>query len=159
MNWAWQTVAHVILLQVALAFYVLVWPVVRKGAFLASRKLSKIFPDAEAAGGSASSQRQAYRGKWRDAQFNRSSHWDRTGQHERPAKPPPVQPQRRKHLATLGLKEPVHLMEIKTAYRQMAKIYHPDRFASTAHSDTDRQAAAAKMRDVNTAYDWLRANA
>jgi len=140
--------------------HVLVWPVLRKGLFVASRRLSKWFPEASHASDAPSSQNQAYRGKWRDAQYERAEQAKQTRHKQaRRPKPPPRPPERGKCLATLGLKEPVHLMEIKTAYRQMAKVYHPDRFASEQHSDADRQAAAAKMRDVNAAYDWLRANA
>lgn len=160
MFWAWQTVAHVILLQVAIAFYVLVWPALRKGAFLASRKFSNWFPGDDAEAESASAKKQTYRGKWRDAQFRNANHRNDSTHHQKsPPKQPHRPPQKHKYLTVLGLKEPVHLIEIKSAYRRMAKLYHPDRFASERHSDADRRAAAAKMRDVNAAYDWLRANA
>jgi len=58
----------------------------------------------------------------------------------------------------LGLREPAHLIDIKTAYRSMARTYHPDRFASKDHSDAQRTAAALKMQQINEAYDWLCAN-
>ncbi|MEO1322628.1 MAG: J domain-containing protein [Pseudomonadota bacterium] len=163
MFWAWQTVAHILLLQVALAFYVLVWPVLRKGAFLASRKLSKWFPESDVATDAQSARKQAYRGNWRNTEYQRTQsankdQWQdyskRRTEHARPS-----QTMRSKHLLALGLNEPVHLLDIKTAYRRLAKAYHPDRFASDRHSDDKRASAAARMREINAAYDWLRANA
>lgn len=59
----------------------------------------------------------------------------------------------------LGLTEPVHLLDVKTAYRELAKAYHPDKFASDRHDEKTRSAAAARMREINAAYDWLRTNA
>ena len=63
-----------------------------------------------------------------------------------------------KHLRVLGLSEPVHLLDIKKAYRQMARDFHPDKFVSEQYSDDKRAAAARQMREVNAAYDWLRSN-
>lgn len=41
--------------------------------------------------------------------------------------------------------------EIKTAYRNLAKKYHPDRYANSPLADV----AAEKMKEVNEAYDTI----
>ncbi|MDR0852821.1 MAG: J domain-containing protein [Clostridiales Family XIII bacterium] len=51
----------------------------------------------------------------------------------------------------LGLKEGAGEAEIKAAYREMVKKYHPDK-----HQDNSlRDLAEEKMREVNEAYDQL----
>lgn len=163
MSWGWNSVVHVILLQVAMAFYYLAWPALSKGLTWLLRKLSKNFPRFEPREETAAHGAGAYRGNWRDRQYQRTAHSDRGERreyrHRRAVEPRATQSLRSKHLNILGLKEPAHLLDIKTAYRSMAMAYHPDRFASGDHSDADRAAAAAKMRQINEAYDWLRTNA
>ena len=62
------------------------------------------------------------------------------------------------YLRTLGLESGAGKGALKSAYRKMAKRYHPDRFASGAHSDTERETARRRMLAVNAAYDWLSEN-
>lgn len=67
--------------------------------------------------------------------------------------PPPRQPAQDyhklvvDHLRTLGLREPSSLEEIQQAYRELARKHHPDKGGD-----------AAKMKSINAANDWLRAN-
>lgn len=52
----------------------------------------------------------------------------------------------------LGLQPGASLTQIKQAYRQLVKIWHPDRF-----SDQQRkQEAEAKIKQINAAYNKLR---
>ena len=53
----------------------------------------------------------------------------------------------------LGVKKDATDAEIKSAYRNLAKQYHPDKF-STA-SDSEKKAAEAKFKDINHAYGVL----
>ena len=41
--------------------------------------------------------------------------------------------------------------EVKKAYREMAKKYHPDQYANTPLADL----AGEKMKEVNEAYDTI----
>ena len=52
---------------------------------------------------------------------------------------------------TLGLNPGASLDEIKKAYREMAKKYHPDHF-SDPHA---KELAEEKMAEINQAYDSL----
>ena len=163
MFWGWNTVAHVILLQAALVFYYLIWPVLSKGLIWVLRKLSKYLPQAEATDEAAYTGARAYRGKWRDTQYQRAeqsdgAQWQEHRKH-RANKARAMGSTKSKHLNLLGLREPVHLIDIKTAYRSLARTYHPDRYASHDYSDAQRAAASLKMRQINEAYDWLCANA
>lgn len=49
----------------------------------------------------------------------------------------------------LGINKNATEDEIKTAYRQLAKQYHPD-------TNPDDAAAAKKMHEINAAYTYLR---
>ncbi|MEO1188005.1 MAG: J domain-containing protein [Pseudomonadota bacterium] len=163
MFWTWNSVIHVIALQVALAFYFLIWPLLRHGLVWVAPKLGRLFSSEDWEDTSGSTKRKPYRGKWRDTEYQRAepsdtSEWRKQRQ-RRASAAHPLAAQKVKHLRVLGLKEPAHLMDIKTAYRQLAKEYHPDRFASGQHDNTARMAAAARMRELNAAYDWLRSNA
>ncbi|MGI6085543.1 MAG: J domain-containing protein [Acetivibrionales bacterium] len=55
----------------------------------------------------------------------------------------------------LGIKEGASYDEIKRAYRELAKKYHPDRYRNNPLSDL----ADEKMREINEAYDTLMKNA
>ncbi len=55
----------------------------------------------------------------------------------------------------LGIKEGASYDEIKRAYRELAKKYHPDRYQNNPLSDL----ADEKMREINEAYDLLIKNA
>jgi len=160
MFWTWQSIAHVILLQVIVAFYYLLAPRINRGLFTISRTIRRWrlnagepAPEPDDSDG---------RNRWHDAQSQKTKGFDkanwRAHQKQRAEQVLKSSSSRSKHLAMLGLREPVHLIEVKSAYRRLAKQYHPDRFASVQYSATVRDAAAKKMRDVNEAYDWLRNN-
>lgn len=51
------------------------------------------------------------------------------------------------HYSALGVSSAATLAEIKTAYRQQAALYHPDR--------NPAEGAAARFRSVQEAYDVL----
>jgi len=55
----------------------------------------------------------------------------------------------------LGLKEGASVEEIKKAYRELVKKYHPDRYRDNPLSDL----AEEKLREINEAYDILMKNA
>ena len=163
MFWTWNAVVHVILLQVVLAFYILVWPVLKSGAAWIARALARRFPtDLEADPATAGPQR-AYRGKWRDTQYQRAERASKYAWQENRKRRAQTayggNSLKAKHLRVLGLSEPVHLLDIKSAYRRLAKDFHPDKFVSDQHGEKTRAAAAARMREINAAYDWLRSNA
>src|SRR5918997_733095 len=53
---------------------------------------------------------------------------------------------------TLGLRPGATRDELKTAYRDMAKVWHPDRFA---HDPRLQQMAQEKLKEINEAYKQL----
>ncbi|GKU25625.1 J domain-containing protein [Clostridium folliculivorans] len=55
----------------------------------------------------------------------------------------------------LGIKEGASEDEIKKAYRELAKKYHPDQYGNNPLKDL----AEDKMRELNEAYDYLIKNA
>lgn len=55
----------------------------------------------------------------------------------------------------LGLNEGASQEEIKRAYRDLAKKYHPDQYGNNPLRDLAEQ----KMREINEAYDYLTKNA
>jgi hypothetical protein len=58
---------------------------------------------------------------------------------------------RRKHLRTLGVKEPITWAIIHAAFRRKAARWHPD------HAKPAKRAEAeAKFKQINEAYQWLR---
>jgi len=162
MFWGWNTVAQVMFLQAALVLYYLVWPALSKGLIWLSQKLSKYLPQPEPPEDTARTRTRPYRGNWRDTQYHRAQESDAAQWQEhrqrRAEKAYASGTIKSQHLRLLGLTEPVHLIEIKSAYLSMAKTYHPDRYASNGHNAAERMAAARKMRQVNEAYDWLCAN-
>lgn len=54
----------------------------------------------------------------------------------------------------LGVKENASEEEIKTAYRELVKKYHPDKYQNNPLSDL----AEEKLREVNEAYDMIMKN-
>ena len=58
--------------------------------------------------------------------------------------------------ATLGVLEESGDKEIKTAYRRLAKEYHPDVVANKGMGEDFQKFAAEKMRAVNSAYDAVK---
>lgn len=54
--------------------------------------------------------------------------------------------------ATLGIDPSVTDLEVKKAYRKLAKEYHPDVLASKGMSDDFKQFAEDKMKAINAAY-------
>jgi DnaJ-domain-containing protein 1 len=68
--------------------------------------------------------------------------------------PPDTRPVRADHLAVLDLRDGATGEEIATAYRNLAKLHHPDRWAS-ADVDTQRFHEDC-MRAINEAYHALR---
>jgi molecular chaperone DnaJ len=54
----------------------------------------------------------------------------------------------------LGIKEGVSRDEIKKAYRELAKKYHPDQYGNNPLKDL----AEVKMREINEAYEYLMKN-
>ncbi|NLG88188.1 MAG: DnaJ domain-containing protein [Clostridiaceae bacterium] len=55
----------------------------------------------------------------------------------------------------LGLKEGASIEEVKKAYRELVKKYHPDRYRDNPLSDL----AEEKLREINEAYDYIIKNA
>ncbi|WP_234122630.1 J domain-containing protein [Clostridium hydrogenum] len=55
----------------------------------------------------------------------------------------------------LGVNEGASQDEIKKAYRELAKKYHPDQYGDNPLKDLAEQ----KMREINEAYDYLTKNA
>lgn len=51
----------------------------------------------------------------------------------------------------LGINEGASKEEIKSAYRELAKKYHPDQYGNNPLKDL----AEEKMREINEAYDYL----
>ena len=51
----------------------------------------------------------------------------------------------------LGVKEGATEEEIKAAYKELVKKYHPDKYADNPLSDL----AEEKMQEINEAYDML----
>ena len=59
----------------------------------------------------------------------------------------------RRHLKTLGLEPGATAADIKQAYRELAAVWHPDRYAHTPHL---RDVAQSKMAEINAAYHYLK---
>jgi curved DNA-binding protein CbpA len=53
----------------------------------------------------------------------------------------------------LGLKPNASPDEIKQAYRDLVKVWHPDRFASDSRLQGKAQ---ERLKEINEAYEWLR---
>jgi hypothetical protein len=59
-----------------------------------------------------------------------------------------------KYYELLGVRPGASAQELKTAHRDMAKVWHPDRFA---HDPRLQQKAQEKLKEINEAYDQLTA--
>lgn len=57
-----------------------------------------------------------------------------------------------KYYEVLGLKPDASEQEVKNAYRDLAKVWHPDRFA---HDARLQQKAQEKLKEINEAYDAI----
>jgi hypothetical protein len=55
----------------------------------------------------------------------------------------------------LGLESPVSKDELKRAYRELVKVWHPDRFG---HDEQLQRSAEQKLKEINGAYEILLAN-
>jgi hypothetical protein len=60
--------------------------------------------------------------------------------------------ERERCLELLGLKPGASAQEIKAAYRDMAKVWHPDRFS---HEPRLQEKAQNKLKEINEAYEAL----
>lgn len=60
---------------------------------------------------------------------------------------------RDKHLKVLGLTSNAQPEQIKSSYRKLVKVHHPDRFAKSSKSE--QEAAHKKFLEIQTAYDFL----
>ncbi|MGB3625348.1 MAG: J domain-containing protein [Henriciella sp.] len=77
----------------------------------------------------------------------------------RPPVPPPAPPSpRESYLRTLGLSGAPDSKRLRSADRRLANKYHPDHYATAAHSEADRSRASRRMQKINEAYDWLTEN-
>lgn len=56
------------------------------------------------------------------------------------------------HFETLGLPSDASLSEVKQAYRDLARVWHPDRFASDARL---QDKASEQLKAINHAYDAI----
>jgi len=74
------------------------------------------------------------------------------GSRQRQARPR-VPGQRKKALATLGLNEGASRAEIREAYRELAKKYHPDRVAHLGPELTEL--TSEKFKEISRAHDVL----
>ncbi|HEX7176170.1 MAG TPA: DnaJ domain-containing protein, partial [Pyrinomonadaceae bacterium] len=57
-----------------------------------------------------------------------------------------------KYYGVLGLKPDASEQEVKNAYRDLAKVWHPDRFA---HDPRLQQKAQEKLKEINEAYEAI----
>ncbi len=58
-----------------------------------------------------------------------------------------------KHYRTLGIEPGASLKEIKEAYRDLASVWHPDRFANNPRL---QEKAQETLKEINAAYEYLR---
>ena len=66
---------------------------------------------------------------------------------------PSMPGQRKKALAALGLSEGASKAEIREAYKQLAKKYHPDRVAHLGPELTEL--TSEKFKEISEAHDFL----
>lgn len=63
--------------------------------------------------------------------------------------------ERSRHLATLGLSNGASAAEIKSAYRKLARKYHPDRLVSQGLPASELERAEDMMISINQAHEYL----
>jgi len=100
----------------------------------------------------------AYRQQFENAQSQqqyRSSYSDKSGQQNYRHRATEPLNETEKHLAVLGLKKGASRKQIKSAYRKMAKKYHPDLLKSKNLNEAQMADAAKTMLEINAAYEWL----
>ncbi len=68
----------------------------------------------------------------------------------------PWRGEREAHLATLGLPANATNEDAKSAWRDLAKKYHPDKLISQKLPADEMAKAEAMMQAINEAYDWLK---
>lgn len=62
----------------------------------------------------------------------------------------------KKYAQILNVSPEASLSEIKKAYREMAKKYHPDKMASEGMPDSYMEYANKKIAEINEAYEYLK---
>lgn len=67
--------------------------------------------------------------------------------------PPPVLSKRRKYAEILGVNENATVAEIKKRYRQLVKLYHPDKYAR--ESKEQQEQAHQRFLEIQKAYEYL----
>ena len=152
----WKSVGPILLLQLAVAFLYLAWPLIMRCIEVTGRFVARYVPVPEPEDPEPHTDKQPFRGKWREAAYTWQQ--ERPGRQERPEPPASPPSERELYLRALGLTKPVSKAQLKKTYRKLAKTYHPDQFAAAHHSSIDREKAAEKMLAINEAYDWLVAN-
>jgi DnaJ like chaperone protein len=60
--------------------------------------------------------------------------------------------------AKLGLKEGASDADVKRAYRKLVSQYHPDKLVSRGLPEEMMEVAKTRVREINTAYDQIKAN-
>ena len=71
----------------------------------------------------------------------------------------PQRNERETHLATLGLPANASARDAKSAWRKLAKKYHPDKLVSQNLPADEMAKAETMMQAINEAYDWLKERA
>ncbi len=163
----WSTMGHIFVAQGIFLFIYIIWPLIRPWMKKLAAWIQKKYGEDAHEDSRDSSDKTTFKGKWRAYEEQAYSYHQKTRARERQKfsgaskpKSPPARPltPRAKYLKTLGLSAEASKSAIRSAYRSMAKRYHPDKYAASHHSDAKRAEASAKMRAVNEAYDWLQEN-
>lgn len=61
----------------------------------------------------------------------------------------------RMHLNVLGLEGKPPFKTVKSAYRKLARKFHPDTLMSKNLSAAQMKKSESRMKQINSAYDWL----
>jgi DnaJ like chaperone protein len=69
-----------------------------------------------------------------------------------------TQPPLAQSYAKLGLKEGASDADVKRAYRKLVSQYHPDKLVSRGLPEEMMEVAKTRVREINTAYDQIKAN-